>query len=125
MRFLLFPILLSALYLIPKPGWSGGAEEVAVVGVHALMKSPEQYSRQIKVSGVVSQVVEDEEIFGLIDLEEFKTCKKVTCASLVLPIRWEGSMPKIGQQLTVTGEIEKEGERYLFIASELALASPQ
>lgn len=125
MRFLLSLVLLSALCMAPKPGWSGGAKEVAEVGVRTLMKSPEQYSQQIKVSGVVSQVVEDAKIFGLIDLEEFKTCNKVTCASLVLPIRWEGSMPEIGQKLTVTGEIKKEGERYLFIASELALVSPQ
>ena len=88
------------------------------------MKSPEKYSQEVRVSGVVSQVVEDAKILGLIDLEEFKDCNKVTCAKLVLPIRWEGTMPDVGQQLTSTGKIQKEGERYLFIANDLVVVSP-
>lgn len=111
--------------MIPLTGWSGSAKELAEVGVRTLMQAPEQYSQQIKVSGVVSQIAEDVKIFGLIDLAEYKDCNKVTCASLVLPVHWEGAMPDIAQKVTVTGEIRKEGERYLFIASELAVLPPQ
>ena len=99
-------------------------ESIVEVGVRTLMKSPDKYSQKVRVSGVVSQVVEDAKILGLIDLEEFKDCNKVTCAKLVLPIRWEGTMPEVGQQLTSTGKIQKEGERYLFIANDLDVVSP-
>jgi hypothetical protein len=119
-------LTLLVLCIFAVPGFSSEPELVAEVGVRILMKSPEKYSQQIKVSGVVSQVVEDAKIFGIIDLEEFKACNSVTCcASLVLPIRWEGTMPEVGQQLTSTGKIQKEGERYLFIGSELVVASPK
>jgi hypothetical protein len=104
---------------------SFSAETEHVVGVRTLMKSPEKYSKKVKVSGVVSQVVEEAKILGLIDLEEFKDCNKVTCAKLVLPIRWDGNMPEVGQQLTSTGKIQKEGERYLFIANDLVVVSPR
>lgn len=115
-------LTLLTLCLFAAPGFSSEPEPLAKVGVRTLMESPEKYSQQIRVSGVVSQVVEDAKILGLIDLEEFKTCNKVTCASLILPVRWEGTMPEVGQQLTSTGKIQKEGKRYLFIASDLVVS---
>jgi hypothetical protein len=120
-------ILLSllTLCLFAAPSFSSESEQFAEVGIRTLMKSPEKYSQQIRVTGVVSQVVEDAKIIGLIDLEEFKACNKVTCASLVLPIRWDGIMPEVGQQLTTTGKIQKEGERYLFIANDLVVVPPK
>lgn len=116
-------LVMLALCLLVAPGLSSETEQTVDVGVRALMKSPEKYAQPLRVSGVVSQVVEEAKILGLIDLEEFKTCQKVTCASLVLPVRWDGTMPEIGQQLTTTGKIQKEGKRYLFIASDLVVVS--
>lgn len=121
-KTILLALLISSF--IAATSFAAEVEQVAEVGVRTLMKSPEKYSQQIRVSGVVSQVVEDAKILGLIDLEEYKACNKVTCASLVLPIRWEGTMPEVGQQLTSTGKIQKEGERYLFIANDLVVVSP-
>lgn len=120
-------LALFTLCLFAAPGLSSDAEQIVNVGVgvRALMKSPEEYPQQIRVSGVVSQVVEEAGILGLIDLEEFKTCNKVTCASLVLPIRWDGPMPEVGQQLTSTGKIRKEDGRYLFIATDLVVVTSQ
>lgn len=123
MRFIFSCILLATLCLTPSSAWTEDSNAVPEIEVRALMESPEKHSQKIRVSGVVSQVVEDANVFGLIDLAEFKTCKKVTCASLVLPVRWEDSMPEIGQQLIATGEIQKEGERYIFIASKLTDSS--
>ena len=122
-----FKTILMALIvssLIAATSFAAKAEPVVEVGVRTLMKSPEKYSQPVRVSGVVSQVVDDAKILGLIDLEEFKDCNKVTCAKLVLPIRWDGTMPEVGQQLTSTGKIQKDGERYLFIANDLVVASP-
>ena len=124
MSFKTILVALIASFFIAVTCFAAGTESVAEVGVRTLMKSPEKYSQQMRVSGVVSQVVEDAKILGLIDLEEFEECNKVTCAKLVLPIRWEGTMPEVGQQLTSTGKIQKEEERYLFIASDLAVVSP-
>lgn len=119
MRFLLSGFMLLTLAIVPDQAWAEKTKENVEVGVRALMESPEAYKGQIQVAGVVSQVVPDSKMFGLIDLEEFKTCQKVTCASLTLPITWDGTMPEVGQQLNAVGEIHKEGKRFLFKASKV------
>lgn len=125
MRFKTIFLTLLISSSLAATSFAAAADQIAEVGVRTLMEAPEKYSQQVKVSGVVSQVVAEAKILGLIDLEEFKECNKVTCANLVLPIRWEGTMPEVGQQLTSTGEIQKEGERYLFIANDLVVVSPE
>ena len=65
-----FKTILLALItssFIAATSFAAEAEQVAEVGVRTLMKSPEKYSRQVRVTGVVSQVVEDAKILGLID----------------------------------------------------------
>jgi len=123
MRLLLSVIMLLTLAIVPGHAWADKANGDVEVGVRALMESPEAYAGPIQIAGVVSQVVPGSKMFGLIDLEEFKTCQKVTCASLVLPIEWDGAMPEVGQQLTAVGEIQKEDMRYLFKASKVAPVS--
>lgn len=123
MRFLLAVVTLLTLAMVPGHACAEKTKEDVEVGVRALMESPEAYNDQIQVAGVVNQVVPDSKMFGLIDLEEFKTCQKVTCASLTLPISWDGTMPEVGQQLTAVGEIQKEGKRFLFKASKVNPAS--
>ena len=119
MRFLLSVVTLLTLALVPGYAAAEETKEEIEVGVHALMESPGAHKGQIQVAGVVSQVVADSKLFGLIDLEEFKTCRKVNCASLVLPIEWDGAMPEVGQQVTAIGAIRKAGERFVFSASNV------
>lgn len=123
MRFLLSVVMLLTLAIVSGHAWADKTKGDVEVSVRALMESPEAYTGQIQIAGVVSQVVPESKMFGLIDLEEFKTCQKVTCASLVLPIEWDGAMPEVGQQLTAVGEIQKEDKRYLFKASKVAPVS--
>ena len=125
MPFKTILVVLITSSFIAATCFAAETEYVVDVGVRTLMKSPEKYSQKVRVSGVVSQVVEDAKILGLIDLEEFKDCNKVTCAKLVLPILWDGTMPEVGQQLTSRGKIQKEGDRYLFIANDLVVVSPR
>ena len=120
MRLLFSITMILILVMVPLCVWAEGPKENVEVGVRALMESPEAYKSRIQVEGVVSQVVTNSNVFGLIDLEEFKTCQKVTCASLVLPIKWDGTMPEVGQTLSAVGEIQKEGKRFLFKASEVS-----
>lgn len=119
MRSLAYGILMVLLVMAYPALSVGGEAQAPLVGVRALMQSPEKFTQTIRVSGVVSQVVADSHILGLIDVEEFRTCQKVTCASLVLPVRWEGTLPEVGSELVATGKIQKDGERYLFVASDL------
>ena len=123
MRILFSIVLVLTLAMFPARARADGAKEIPEVGVRNLMQSPETYHGNIQVSGVVSQVVAESRLFGLIDLEEFKTCQKVTCASLILPVHWDGSMPEIGQHLNVFGEIRKDGDHFLFSASHLTLVT--
>jgi hypothetical protein len=90
-----------------------------IVGVNQFMKNPDKYSGEISVKGVVSHVFSQQKLVALIDVEELRACKVVTCARLTLPVRWEGSMPEIKSIVKVNGKLSKEGERLVFSAKSL------
>ena len=95
-----------------------------VVGVDTLMREAERRRGPAIVEGVVSQVFPDRDLMGLIDAEEFRKCKVVSCASLTLPVRWEGPMPELASTVRVDGEVQKEGVRLLFVARALEVTAP-
>ncbi len=95
-----------------------------VVGVDALMRDAERHPEPTTVEGVVSQVFPDRDLVGLIDAEEFRKCKVVSCASLTLPVRWEGPMPEVASTVRVEGAVRKEGVRLLFVARALEITAP-
>ncbi len=89
------------------------------LGVRTLMEDVEKYPGRIEVVGVVSRLYPDREMLALIDLEEFRECRVVTCAKLTLPVRWRGGMPEVASTVQVTGEVQKDGMRKVFVAHAL------
>ncbi len=103
----------------PEKTWAevdvGEAEEI-VLGVEELMKSPSLPKGEVCVHGVVSGKSKERQLLTLIDTAEFKRCKILTCAQLSLPVRWDGPMPELEQQVDVDGEIKKEAGQLVFVA---------
>ncbi len=95
-----------------------------VVGVDTLMREAERRAGPATVEGVVSQVFPDRDLVGLIDAEEFRKCKVVTCASLTLPVRWKGPVPELASTVRVDGEVRQEGVRLVFVARALEVTAP-
>ena len=110
-----------ALWTVLAAGTTGAGD---LVGVDMLMREAERRPGPATVEGVVSQVFPDRDLVGLIDAEEFRKCKVVSCASLTLPVRWKGPMPELASTVRVDGEVHKEGVRLLFVARALEATAP-
>lgn len=98
---------------------AGSARSAAVLEVSTLMREAEKHQGPIRVEGVVSRVYPKEQKLGLIDTAEFKRCGVVTCADMVLPVRWNGAMPEPKTQVRLEGEIRKSGDGMEFVAKIL------
>jgi len=107
---------------LAKPAKQPAAER----GTGAMMvddlKRPGRLSGSIKVLGVVSGTDRDRARFALVDKREAVTCGAAAfdgCAGFQLPVSWNGSMPRVGQELVVKGRIENTTEGLVFVASEV------
>jgi hypothetical protein len=95
------------------------------LAVAALMRDAERHKGPVVVEGVVSRVYAKEQKLGLIDTAEFKRCGTVTCADMVLPVRWTGSMPEPKALVRIEGEVRKGAAGLEFLARSLEKVSPQ
>lgn len=83
------------------------------------MRHVERYPGPQRVEGVVSVVDASSHGLALIDREEFRQCKELGCAELVLPVQWKGTMPPVGATLRVSGEVREVSGKRLFIADSI------
>lgn len=90
----------------------------AVLGVEQYMRGVEHYKGRVEVQGVVQKVAAKTQTVALIDVEEFRHCGLADCAELVLPVRWSGKLPEPGQAVRVTGEVQKQKGKLVFVASK-------
>ncbi len=120
--------LIALALLAPVPFASGtetaqpvaaSAEPASVLDVSALMREPDKHQGPVRVEGVVSRVYPKDQKLGLIDTEEFKRCGVVTCADMVLPVRWAGAMPEPKAHVRLDGEIRKSDRGLEFVANSL------
>jgi len=92
---------------------------VAALGVDQLMKEPEKYPGTLVVEGVVKTASKKDQALALIDVEEFRKCRVVTCSLLALPVRWAGEMPTVLDIVRVEGEVTTVNGKMLFAARKL------
>ena len=127
-----FTVTAAALLLIMTAGCSNQqnsppapvkAEEPSAapseIGVDELMKNVDKYSGDVTVLGVVKAVSDQDGRLSLIDYEEYKRCRVVTCSLLTLPVKWDGKMPSITDIVRMSGHVEEEGEKLVFAANSL------
>jgi len=116
--FLVTFSMISSTVLLPL--WAGEiGTSTATVGVWQFMRQLDRYPGPVTVEGVVSRVFPNRQMLALIDVQELKKCKVVTCAKLTLPVRWNGSMPEVKSIVRVDGEIREEGKHLVFFAKAL------
>lgn len=88
------------------------------VDVIPLIDSPDCVRGKIEVQGKVNSLLNDKKALMLIDLSEEDNCED-GCPVKRLPVSWSGEMPKKGDSILITGELKKQGEKYLFSAQAL------
>ena len=90
-----------------------------VLTVKQVCDNPEKFPEQIKILGVVSQIEEDQALFGVVDKAEGLSCLGGQCSDCLLPVSWDGPMPEVGQTIIVTGQIASSAQGLVVAASRV------
>lgn len=89
--------------------------------VNQVAADPAAYSGTITVSGVMAGTSsQNPGIFGIFDLKELQ-CTTPNCNKLYLPVSYQGPLPKLGDEVRVSGSFMKTGDGFIFSASDLTV----
>jgi hypothetical protein len=87
------------------------------LNVNDVGSDPAAFTGTITLTGVTKAVSpQDPTLFGIMDMKEL-ACTMVNCNKLLIPIRFSGPIPAIGDEVRVTGSFVNQGDGYLFVAT--------
>lgn len=87
--------------------------------VNQVAADPAAYSGAITVTGIMAGTSpQDPSLFGIFDIKELQ-CTTTNCNKIYLPVKHQGTMPKPGDEVRVSGSIVKTSAGYLFAASNV------
>lgn len=87
--------------------------------VNQVASDPSAYSGTITVTGIMAGTSpQDPGVFGIFDLKELQ-CKSPNCNKIYLPVRYQGTMPKLGDEVQVSGSFVPVSGSYIFSASNV------
>ena len=87
--------------------------------VNQVASDPSAYSGTITVTGIMGGVSpQDPSVFGIFDLKELQ-CKAPNCNKIYLPVKYQGTMPKPGDEVQVSGSFTPISGSYIFSASNV------
>lgn len=93
--------------------------DASALQVNQVGADPSAYSGTITVTGIMAGTSpQDPAIFGMFDLKELQ-CTTPNCNKLYLPVKYQGAMPKPGDEVRVSGSFIKTTEGFLFSASNV------
>ena len=87
--------------------------------VNQVASDPSAYSGTVTVTGITAgPSPQDPSVFGIFDLKELQ-CNTPSCNKFYLPVKSQGTIPKQGDEVRVSGSFVKTGEGYIFSASNI------
>lgn len=87
--------------------------------VNQVAADPSAYSGNVTVTGIMAGTApQDPTVFGMFDLKELQ-CTTPNCNKIYLPVKYQGSMPKPGDEVRVSGSFMKIDGGLLFSASNV------
>lgn len=93
--------------------------DVNTLQVNQVAAKPSAYSGTITVTGIMAGISpQDPSVFGIFDLKELK-CKTPNCDKLYLPVKYQGAMPKPGDEVRVNGSFMQVSGSYFFSATKV------
>lgn len=98
-----------SLFLLTRDG-------VKPLNVNDLGSDPAAYSGSIAITGITAGISQyDATIFGIMDKKELQ-CTSANCNKLILPVKFAGKVPVVGDEVTVTGSFVSTPGGYVFAA---------
>lgn len=96
---------------------TGGDSDI--LHVNQVGADPLAYSGTITVTGIMAGVSNsDPSIFGIYDIKELQ-CTTANCNKLYIPVYHQGTMPKVGDEVRITGSFSKVAQEILFTAEKV------
>lgn len=87
--------------------------------VNQVASDPSAYNGNITVTGIMAGTSQiDPSVFGMFDLKELQ-CTTPNCNKIYLPVKYQGAMPKPGDEVRVSGNFIKVEGGFLFTASNV------
>lgn len=97
----------------------GCTQETTAFQINDVASDPAAFSGSLTVVGIAygySQA--DPTIVGLMDKKELQ-CTTPNCNKLLLPVKVQGPLPAIGEEVRISGSFTREPRGYLFHANEV------
>ncbi|CAH2031600.1 hypothetical protein [Trichlorobacter ammonificans] len=89
------------------------------LNVNDVGNDPASFTGTITITGIMGGISnQDPSIFGIMDIKELQ-CTTQNCNKLFIPIKYQGQMPKFGDEVRLTGSFVKLADGYLFSAHKL------
>jgi hypothetical protein len=93
--------------------------KVHALAVNEVASDPAAFAGTITVTGVTYGISrKDPSIFGIMDVKELQ-CQSPNCNKLILPVKFQGTLPAGGDEVTLTGSFVNTGGSYLFAAEQV------
>jgi hypothetical protein len=93
--------------------------DASALQVNQVAADPSAYSGAITVTGIMGAVAQhDPSVFGIFDLKELQ-CTTPNCNKIFLPVKYQGTLPKLGDEVQVSGSFALISGSYLFTATNV------
>ena len=87
--------------------------------VNQVAADPSAYSGTITVAGIMAGTSQqDPSVFGIFDIKELQ-CKTPNCNKIYLPVKYQGAVPKPGDEVQVSGAFVPVSGSYIFSATNV------
>ena len=87
--------------------------------VNDVAADPGAFNGSITITGIMGGVSQlDQSVFGIMDVKELQ-CTTQNCNKVFIPIKFQGQLPVLGDEVKVTGSFVKLSNGYLFAANEV------
>jgi len=111
-------IFITSIAIISLGGGKSKTIKGGVLSINDIQADPSAYKGTITIIGVVAVFSKrDPKTFAIIDTSEAKLCKTTGCARFYLPVSYEGTVPKVWDEVNVTGSFADGGK--LFVATKV------
>ncbi len=93
--------------------------ETSALNVNDVAFDPGAFAGTITLAGVTAGFApNDQTLFGIMDLKELQ-CNSPNCNKKILPVRFTGKVPDLGDEVRVTGSFVAAGNGYLFASEQV------
>ena len=96
-----------------------GCDNAKAFNVNDVASDPAAYTGSITLTGIMGGTSQmDPTVFGIMDLKELQ-CTTPGCNKVFIPIRANGQVPALGDEVRVTGSFRQEPGGYIFVAEQV------